>query len=298
MTLSFSTCWTDGSISRLYSIIPYINTFEVSSRGDSSYFMQIQELVREGKIEVSSVHAVAGPHKQETDTSYTPHLAFLDASLRERDMEDLFRTAEWSLKLGSRAVVIHAGRIDNGYLRDLYLLYKKSVIRHGLTKELEEMRLELLTKRAMYGDRIDAVAQALDRLLQEFPDIMFCLETRLHYYEIPLPDEADELFDRLPYSNLRYWHDIGHTYTLDRLGLVSMAEWQHRFRERCVGVHIHDIDRSLVDHYPPGFGSLDLKPVLRQFDDNTLFTLEINHRHSIDEVIAGIDTLKSDLVLI
>ncbi|UCB45072.1 MAG: sugar phosphate isomerase/epimerase [Spirochaetota bacterium] len=298
MSFSFSTSWTDNSIERLHSVLPFIDAIEASSRGDSSYFMQIQEMALDGRLRASSVHAVAGPHKTETDVSYTRHFASFDTPLQEKDIEDVLLTAEWSLTLGSKAVVIHAGRIADEKLRNLYLLYKNKVIHHGLTPELEDMRSELITMRARYRDHIDPVTHALERLLKAFPDVLFCFETRLHYYEIPLPDEADELFKRLPYPNLGYWHDIGHTYTLDRLGLVPMTEWQQRFKERCIGVHIHDIDHLLNDHYPPGFGSLDLKPVLRQFHSDTLFTLEINRRHTEDEVIQGIESLKSDLVLI
>ncbi len=297
MNFSISTAWMDGDISRLYTLLPYIDFIEIGSKGNREFFELVAELVHEKRIQVTSIHAIAGPHKKEKDASYAPNFASFEETLRQKDIEDVRLTAEWALKLGVKPVVLHIGKIDDEKLRNDYLLYRDLVTTDGFTPKLESMRKELISRREMLSKKyLDIVIKELDKLCRSFQDVTFCLETRMHYYEIPLPAEAQYIFNKLPYPNLGYWHDIGHTYNLDRLRLVPMHEWQTCFAKRCIGLHIHDVGHDLQDHYPPGHGSLNLQGILEQFGKKVLFTLEINSRHTENEVIRGIKYLKRDII--
>jgi len=148
------------------------------------------------------------------------------------------------------------------------------------------------TRDRLSRNHLKNTVSGLKELCGSFPDITFCFETRLHFHEIPLPDEASYLFEAVNLPNLAYWHDIGHTYIMDKLGFGSMEEWQNRFYKKCAGLHLHDVDRELDDHYPPGYGILDIPSILKGFSSKTVPTLEINRRHSADDVIKGIEYIK------
>jgi len=77
-----------------------------------------------------------------------------------------------------------------------------------------------------------------------------------------------------------------------------MHEWQRRFYKRCGGVHVHDVDHNLVDHYPPGEGVLDMHGLLEQFSSEVLLTLEINARNDFDSVVRGIRHLRADRIAV
>jgi len=288
MKISFSTSWVDGDTVRLLSILPHVDCIEVGSKGDSGFFEQVEELAMSGKLKAGSIHATAGPHKEQKETSYTPHLASDDPVLQKQDIEDIFMTAEWAMKLGASNIVLHIGKIADQKLRELFLLYKALAVERGGIEGLGDLRNDIVKRRAGHKDHLDRVVPVLEGLCKRYPKINFCFETRLHYDEIPTPDEADYIFKKVPLPNLGYWHDIGHTWTLNRLGFVPMQEWQTRFGDRCRGVHVHDCREDLTDHNPPGLGSMDMKNILRQFGNGTVYTLETNNRHTEEEVLAGI----------
>ena len=82
------------------------------------------------------------------------------------------------------------------------------------------------------------------------------IESRLHYHEIPHPEEAVELL--APYDNFEagYWHDVGHCEVQARLGLIDRASWFPKLTDRCIGSHLHDVD-GIRDHRAPGNGDVD-----------------------------------------
>ncbi|MBN2324710.1 MAG: hypothetical protein JXQ30_13335 [Spirochaetes bacterium] len=109
--ISFSTSWANGDISRLRGILPYVDSIEVGSRGDADFFGRIEECAMDNTLAVRSVHACAGPHKRQHDPSYTPNFASRDSERREKDMDDVCRTAEWAEKIGARIIVLHIGAV-------------------------------------------------------------------------------------------------------------------------------------------------------------------------------------------
>lgn len=293
MKLSFSTAWINGDISRLVEVLPHVDALEIGTRGDGEFFTFLENLVARENKPVTSIHAVSGPHKKEKEPDYSPHFASPDSSLRESDLENIFLTAGWAKKLGTKAVILHTGRIEDKTLRDNFLLYRERLIQEGESDNLREIKREIIAARKkISGDYLETALAGLRKLCTNFPGITFCIETRLHFYEIPLPDEAHYIFERLRLPNLGYWHDLGHTFILSKLGFVPMEVWQKRFSNRCIGLHIHDVDQNLQDHYPPGYGILDFSKILKEFNRQTLFTLEINHRHSFDTVLRGLKYLR------
>jgi sugar phosphate isomerase/epimerase len=230
---------------------------------------------------------------------YAPLLASLDEQARLREIEEISTTAEWAIDIGTRALVIHTGKIEDDELRSMCLEFKDGV-RDGMGKKYRhDLFEEIVRRREREGlPYLESIIDSLDLLCSRFPDLNFFIETRVHYYEIPLPDELEKILKTLPYPNLGYWNDIGHTHMLDILGYVPMQTWQDRFSARCGGTHIHDMDAELLDHYPPGEGVLDIHGILEQFDSDVLLTLEINARHDYESVIRGIRHLRADRICV
>jgi sugar phosphate isomerase/epimerase len=115
--ISFSTSWADGDISNLLGILPHIDSVEVGSRGSAEFFERIEGLALDNALTVRSVHASAGPHKRMHDPSYTKYFASCDSEKREKNIDDVLRTAEWAEKIGAENIVLHAGTVADETVR-------------------------------------------------------------------------------------------------------------------------------------------------------------------------------------
>jgi sugar phosphate isomerase/epimerase len=123
--------------------------------------------------------------------------------------------------------------------------------------------------------------------------VVLGLENRDHYYEIPLPDELDDLLDLGFGEWVGYWHDVGHAQVLQNLGFCAQEEWLHRFagaQGRMIGVHLHDV-AGLEDHMPAGLGQVDWWLVARHLPASALRTCEVRSFYSPEQVAAGLKWL-------
>jgi sugar phosphate isomerase/epimerase len=299
MKLAFSTAWADGDMNRIRAVRPYVDSLEIGSKGQGVFFQELESYIRDDKVPVTSVHAVAYPAKTMHEAYYAPRLASLEKGMRTREIDEMSATAEWALDIGAQALVIHTGRVEDEQLKETCREYKRTLLAGALPKNLEMQRKDIIRRRLeLSRPYVEAIIDGLDILCSRFPEIGFFIETRMHYFEIPLPDELELIIKETPHPNLGYWHDIGHTYMLDTLGFVPLSEWQQRFASRCGGAHVHDVDRDLVDHYPPGEGVLDLHGLLDQFSPEVLLTLEINARNDFESVLRGIRYLRTDRIAV
>jgi sugar phosphate isomerase/epimerase len=297
MKLAFSTSWAGGDINRVAAILPYVDSLEIGSKGDRAFFTELNTLIREEHIPVTSIHAVAHTGKEVGEAYYAPRLASLDEQVRLNEVREIYNTAEWALETGAGAIVIHTGWVENDDLKSLCLAHRDAV--RGRGAHNASLLESIQEKRAMLSPPyLESIIESLSLICPRFPELNFYIETRVHYYEIPLPDELDKIFKTLSYPNLGYWHDIGHTCMLDILGYVPMYTWQERFSDRCGGAHIHDMNAGLIDHFPPGEGMLNVHRILEQFDPATLITLEINARNDLESVIRGIHHLRADRICV
>jgi len=297
MKLAFSTSWAEGDIDRVIAILPYVDSLEIGSKGDSVFFTELSSLIHDEGIPVTSMHAVAHPNKEMGEAYYAPRLASLDEQVRLKEIREIYNTAEWALETGAGAIVIHTGRVEDDELKSMCLAHRDAVRDRGVHND--ELFESIVKRRASLSrPYLDSIIDGLSLICPRFPELNFFIETRVHYYEIPLPDELDVIFTTLSYPNLGYWHDIGHTYMLDIFGYVPMNTWQERFSEHCGGAHVHDMDAGLVDHFPPGEGILDIHCILEQFSPDALITLEINSRNDLESVIRGIHHLRADRICV
>ena len=118
------------------------------------------------------------------------------------------------------------------------------------------------------------------------------LENRYRYYDLPLPDELEQMLAIMGGNIFGFQYDIGHATALDALDLVDHQEWLTRFGSRIIGVHIHDVD-ELDDHQAPGMGKVDFRAIAPYLPENCVKTLEISPNASLEQIAAGLEVLKN-----
>ena len=103
---------------------------------------------------------------------------------------------------------------------------------------------------------------------------MLGLETRFHFNEIPDMDEMAGLLDEVSERLVGYWHDVGHAEVQQQLGFSFHEEWLSRFKDRMVGIHLHDIC-DISDHHAPGNGNMNWEMVAKHLPQGIVKVCEI-----------------------
>jgi sugar phosphate isomerase/epimerase len=272
-----------------------------------------EEMVREATLppgEIPSVHAPC-PTNPRTRRA---QLSSLDKEERAQAVQATTVSIQLAEQIGAQAVVIHAGRVTvNTVLdRELRTLYDRG---QKADSRYASLKAELAAERARHAERhVDAVRWSLERLaaIADSAGVKLGLEVPFFYYEIPMPDEADQLLQEFA-GPLAFWLDIGHAYVLEELGFVNHSEWLSGFSDQEIGVHLHDVrvvreqtreqpnpggptisdsDARLQDHVTPNTGVVDFAEVLRRAPAQAIFTCEFDAHNSPDEVKAGLAYLR------
>src|SRR5690606_10838050 len=142
-------------------------------------------------------------------------------------------------------------------------------------------------ERAGLGDEhLERARRSLDALAERAQQrgVAIGLECRLHFHEIPSPEEALDLLRPYPLGVAGYLHDVGHAEVQHRLGLVDHSTWFDLLGDRLVGLHLHDV-RGLVDHRAPGNGDVDFEWLASRINGTAARTFEID-QHEPDEDVA------------
>ena len=209
---------------------------------------------------------------------------------RRRWMLDLSkRTIDYAQGLGALAVVIHLGQTEiplpQSELFDL--------LAAGRLEEMRSLRDELLAARErIKRPYIDAALLSIRELGEHAigSGLRLGVETRDQYHEVATIDDLDEVLAATQGLPVGYWHDVGHVEKQRQLGIATHEDWVRRHGARIVGAHIHDtvLER---DHLAPGRGNTDFAEIARLLPPNTLRTLELGTRPTLDEAREGIALL-------
>jgi sugar phosphate isomerase/epimerase len=258
---------------------------------EANYSVSLNGLaeLQTSSIPISSFH-FPGPLALNAQGSpvYTGPLAPVTPDQKEVAREHAARVIREAAQSGAAAVVFHASDLPQlqALERRLAALCTESVRKD----QAEAARQELLSARAAAAPPLLAEVEAtLAHLLPlaEELGIRLGLETRADVRDIPSRQEMRQLLSRFPSPFLGYWNDTGHAYRQQLLGFGPALEWLEEFGDRLVGMHLSDC-RGLDDHYPPGQGEIDFQSVLRFARPDTVLTVELNGRHSAEEVRAGL----------
>lgn len=202
------------------------------------------------------------------------------------------RSIDLACELGAQAVIVHPGQVDidpslESTLVDLYKAGKSD------QPEYAEAKKRLVAARAAQArTNMRSVRRSLAELAEHAAKkgIRLGLENRLHYCEIPSPDELDELLDLGFGKVVGYWHDVGHAEVLEHLGFHTHKEWLSRFADRMIGVHLHDVV-GVRDHLAVGLGHVDWEMVADYLPADALRTCEFKPSNSPQQVAAALNWL-------
>ena len=210
---------------------------------------------------------------------------------RRKGVAAIRRSIDLAHKLGAGVVIVHPGRvdIDTGLDSRLMSLYHAAKFDQP---EYVQAKERLAAARAAQAEtNMRSVRRSLVELAEYAARkaVRLALENRYHYYEIPQPDELDDLLSLGLGEVVGYWHDVGHAQTLENLGFGTHEEWLRRFggpRGRIIGVHLHDIV-GITDHQAAGKGQMDWDMVAGYLPAGVLRTCEFFSSNSPEEVAAG-----------
>ena len=203
-------------------------------------------------------------------------LSSLDESERIEAVSFTKKTIDLAANVNARAIVLHMGEvpIDLGLQDRLYKLHDGG---YAQTKEYSQAKEKLVYQRiSQASPYLDAARKSLQELSEysRQKGIMLGVETRFHPNEIPNMDEMAELLSEVSESLVGYWHDVGHAEVQQQLGFSLHEEWLSRFKDRMVGIHLHDISGT-SDHQAPGKGNMNWEMVAKYLPTGIVKVCEI-----------------------
>ena len=249
----------------------------------------LRALLEPGEIPLSSLHAPTPRRKLPDDrTNSEANLAATDEDERALAVAETKRTIEYAAQASLRFIVVHLGGIGSKssdsevQLKDLF----RRGIRH--TEQVDALKEKMKRQRAGVAEaHLEAAARSLRELVEAAKPhgIALGLESRLHYHEIPHPEEALQRLESYDNSAAGYWHDVGHCEVMARLGLIERSAWFPALTDRTIGTHLHDVD-GLLDHRAPGNGDVDWRYIAAGLPETALRVFEIDQGQP-DEKVAG-----------
>jgi sugar phosphate isomerase/epimerase len=257
---------------------------------------QAGAILAAGVLPVTGVHAPA-PLERHPRHGWNRelNLAATDEDERLAAVDATLRSIDLAAEAGARHVVVHLGGAGKRALegeRRLRLLYEREHAggaewRLGVAAAHRE-------RAALVPPYLDAARRGLEALARRAEErgVVIGLECRLHFHEIPSPQECADLLAPYPASVAGYLHDVGHAEVQHRLGLTDRASWFELLGERLVGLHLHDV-RGITDHRAPGNGDVDYGWLADRIRPGVALTLEIDQREADEAVAGGLDVLRA-----
>ena len=241
-------------------------------------------------LKIASVHNIFADKLVDPENKRGDFLASADEKKREETIELTLETARFARQLGARAVILHAGYIEDEDLKEDYRDFKKRWDREK--GNLQALRAHLREMRTFSAyEYVQNVIRSLKTLCQRDRETLFCLEPRVNFYEIPSLKEMETIFNRVEEHNLCYWHDTGHCQVQENMGLSRQEDWLKTFKEKMVGIHLHDV-RGLKDHLAPGIGDVDFSLVGGYLSKETIKVVEVGSDVSDKELSKSLTFLK------
>jgi sugar phosphate isomerase/epimerase len=300
MTLSLSTMWAqqDRFVADMHAFVDETlalgyDAIEISHLTPQPQFDRL--LSRPGVV-IPSIHAPAPLVRDAAGRSNSSlNLASTDEAERREAVDYTKQSIDLTKQIGGRYVVVHLGGVgskmfdDELQLRRLY----DSGTREG--ERVEALRSGIIARRANEAAPwLEAARRTLEELVAHAAPlgIAIGLENRLHYHEIPQPDEAATLLAGYHHGVAGYWHDVGHAEVQARLRLVDKRRWLDVNGARTLGSHLHDVD-GIGDHRAPGDGDVDWSYIRDGLPPSALRVLEINQHQPPEAVREAITFLRA-----
>ena len=278
LEVSLSTMWAKGRFSHMAEFAAKLRELGFTHVEPNRLVSprMLAELLKTG-VPISSIHSpcptVLSSQGMDVDRL---SLSSLDVSERMEAVSFARKTIDLAANVNARAIVLHMGEapIDLSLQDRLHKLHDAG---HAQTKKYGQIKERLVRQRASLArPYVDAAKKSLQELSKytRQKGIMLGLETRFHFGEIPNTDEMAELLGEVSQGVAGYWHDTGHAEVQQELGFFSHEEWLSRFRDRIVGIHLHDI-RGISDHHAPGKGNMNWEMIAKYLSRGVVKVCEI-----------------------
>ena len=219
-------------------------------------------------------------------------LSSLDETQRQKAVDNLKRSIDLAVRLGSRSVVVHCGSIHCDHSRDTIIREWYLQGKAG-TPEYIQIQQDYIADRDQHKQpHLNQVLRSLEEMINfaKGSGIFIGLENRNRYHDLPLPDEMETFLQLCDEPWFGFQYDAGHAHNLEALGMVGKGEWLRRFHHRLIGMHLHDVD-GLQDHLAPGMGEVDYSSLAPYLGDGILRTLEVSPDCTIEQIAHGLEVL-------
>jgi sugar phosphate isomerase/epimerase len=278
LEVSLSTMWAKDRFSHMAEFVAKLRELGFTHAEPNRVVSpeMLAELLKTG-VPISSIHSPCPTVLSSKGTDIDRlSLSSLDVSERVEAIGFAKKTIDLAANVSARAIILHMGEvpIDLGLQDRLHKLHDAD---HAQTKEYRQIKERLVHQRASLAQPyVDAAIRSLHDLgeYSRQKGIMLGLETRFHLNEIPNKDEMAELLGEVPEQLAGYWHDTGHAEVQQQLGFALHEDWLSRFRDRMVGIHLHDI-RGISDHHAPGKGNMNWEMIAKYLPRGVVKVCEI-----------------------
>jgi sugar phosphate isomerase/epimerase len=304
MTLSLSTMWAQQPrfVADMHEFVheTLAAGYDAIEISHSTPLEPFERLLSYHEVPISSIHAPAPLVRVDEKSNSSLNLAALDDFERRRAIEYTKGSIDYTARCGGRFVVVHLGAVGTPMFdeeRELRRLYDAGT-RGG--ERVEELRATIVRRRDdEYEPWLAKARETLRELVAhaEPQGIAIGIENRLHYHEIPQPDEAVSLLADYAPGVAGYWHDVGHAEVQWRLGLRDKRAWLDANSARCIGTHLHDVT-GLADHRAPGNGDVEWDYIRDGLPASALRVFEINQSQPPEAVAGAIPFLRERGVLV
>jgi sugar phosphate isomerase/epimerase len=276
--VSLSTMWAKGRFSHMAGFAARVRELGFTHIEPNALVSprMLNELLKTA-VPISSIHS---PCPAVLSSKGSPvsslSLSSLDMSERMEAVSFTKRTIDLAANVSARAIVLHMGEvpIDLSLQERLYRLRDGG---YNQTEEYRQVKESLVQQRlSLARPYVDAARKSLQELSRysRQKGIMLGLETRFHFSEIPNMDEMAGLLDKVSERLAGYWHDVGHAEVQQQLGFSFHEEWLSRFKDRMVGIHLHDV-RGISDHHAPGNGNMNWEMIAKHLPQGIVRVCEI-----------------------
>jgi sugar phosphate isomerase/epimerase len=299
-----STCWWHGRVTQGEEIAEGalelgLDGIELEYRITETQLRQMRPRLKKD-LSVLTIHNYFPYPDNLPNAKPSGDLFLLSSSDKDERLKAIrysIRTLEHAYDLGAKAVILHLGKVDMPNLI--------SEIRGlmGKGKAHQDERLAFINRqrrerRSMHQQHLDAVLFSLDTLNKEAEQkgLLLGIENRYHLHEIPDFDEIETILEQFHGGNIRYWHDAGHAFAQESMGIISQKDLLTAYSEMLIGVHLHDAE-GLNDHRAPGQGEVDFDQIKSFLKPSHIRILEVHSDVGEKDLRAGIQHLKSSGVI-
>ncbi len=256
---------------------------------------QLEQLLARPDLVVSSVHNICPrPTDAAGQQIADPSLVSMDDAERQHAVALAKATMDFARRLGSDAIVVHAGELTVVPEEEKRL---DELFRAGAaaTDEFATVRERIIAaRRNVAGPALERLIVSLRALAPyaEAIGIRLGLESRQDYRDIPILDDCNTIFGSVASPMVGYWHDTGHAQRQANLGYTPHEAWLQQLGHRLVGFHLHDC-LGLRDHLIPGRGRVDFATVVSYLRTDTIPACEFDYGEEVADIRAGLDYLRA-----